>query len=36
MRDYVKQLELENYLSDEKIDPLAKRLDEIILKGEYK
>ncbi len=36
MRDYVKQLELENYLSDEEIDPLAKRLDEIILKGEYK
>jgi hypothetical protein len=36
MRNYVKQLELENYLSDEEIDPLAKRLDEIILKGEYK
>jgi hypothetical protein len=36
MRDYVKQLELENYLSDEEIDPLAKRLDELILKGEYK
>jgi hypothetical protein len=36
MIDFVKQLELENYLSDEQIDPLAKRLDEIILKGEYK
>jgi hypothetical protein len=36
MIDYVKQLELENYLSDEEIDPLAKRLDELILKGEYK
>jgi len=36
MIDFVKQLELENYLSDEEIDPLAKRLDEIILKGEYK
>jgi hypothetical protein len=36
MRNYVKQLELENYLSDEEIDPLAKRLDELILKGEYK
>ena len=36
MRNYVKQLELENYFSDEEIDPLAKRLDELILKGEYK
>ena len=36
MRNYVKQLELENYLSVEEIDPLAKRLDELILKGEYK
>jgi hypothetical protein len=36
MIDFVKQLELENYLSDEEIDPLAKRLDELILKGEYK
>jgi hypothetical protein len=36
MIDFVKQLELENYLSDEEIDPLAKRLDELISKGEYK
>ena len=36
MIDFVKQLELENYLSDEEVDPLAKRLDELILKGEYK
>ena len=36
MIDFVKQLELENYLTDEEIDPLAKRLDELILKGEYK
>jgi hypothetical protein len=36
MIDYVKQLELENYLADEQADPLAKMLDELILKGEYK
>jgi hypothetical protein len=36
MIDFVKQLELDNYLSDEEIDPLSKRLDELILKGEYK
>ncbi len=36
MRDFVKKLELENYLADEQIDPLAKMLDEIISKGEYK
>ena len=36
MIDYVKQLELENYLLDEEIDPLTKKLDELILKGEYK
>jgi hypothetical protein len=35
MIDFVKQLELNNYL-DENQDPLAKRLDELILKGEYK
>jgi hypothetical protein len=34
--DKVKQLELENYLADEQIDPLAKMLDELISKGEYK
>ena len=36
MIDFVKQLELENYLADEPIDPLAKMLDELISKGEYK
>jgi hypothetical protein len=35
MRDFVKNLELENYLADEQIDPLAKMLDEIIKKGSY-
>ena len=33
--DKVKQLELENYLADMPIDPLAKMLDEIIKKGTY-
>jgi hypothetical protein len=33
---YVKSLELEYYLADEQIDPLAKMLDELIKKGEYK
>ena len=33
---YVKSLELEYYLADEPVDPLAKMLDELILKGEYK
>ncbi len=36
MRDFVEKLELENYLADEPIDPLAKRLDELIKKGVYK
>ena len=36
MIDFVKQSELNNYLSDEQIDPLAKRLDELIKKGQYK
>ena len=36
MIDFVKQLEINNYLSDEEIDPLTKKLDEIISKGEYK
>ena len=36
MIDFVKQLELTNYLADEQIDPLAKRLDELIKKGQYK
>lgn len=35
MRDYVKDLELKNYL-DENQDLLAKMLDELISKGEYK
>ena len=35
MIDFVKQLELNNYL-DENQDPLATMLDELILKGEYK
>jgi hypothetical protein len=33
--EYVKQLELNNYL-DENQDPLAIMLDELISKGEYK
>jgi len=36
MIDFVKQLELNNYLADEQIDPLVKKLDELISKGEYK
>ena len=36
MKDFVTKLELENYLADEPIDPLAKMLDELISKGEYK
>ena len=36
MIDFVKHLELNNYLADEQIDPLAKMLDELISKGEYK
>lgn len=36
MRDFVENLELENYLADEQVDPLAKMLDELISKGEYK
>jgi hypothetical protein len=36
MRDFVENLELENYLADEQVDPLVKMLDELISKGEYK
>ena len=36
MIDFTKQLELDNYLADEQVDPLAKMLDELISKGEYK
>jgi hypothetical protein len=35
MRDFVETLELENYLADMPIDPLAKMLDEVIKKGTY-
>jgi hypothetical protein len=35
MIDFVKQLELNNYL-DESQDELAIKLDELISKGEYK
>lgn len=35
MKDFVTNLELENYLADEQIDPLAKMLDELIKKGTY-
>ena len=34
--DKVRRLELDNYLADEQIDPLAKMLDDLIKKGEYK
>ena len=34
--DKIKQLELDNYLSTDEVDPLAKRLDELIKKGQYK
>lgn len=34
--EYVKKIELDNYLADEQVDPLAKMLDELISKGEYK
>jgi hypothetical protein len=30
------RIELDNYLADEQVDPLAKTLDELISKGEYK
>jgi hypothetical protein len=29
------RIELENYLADEQIDPLAKMLDDLIKKGGY-
>jgi hypothetical protein len=35
MKDFVTNLELENYLADMPIDPLAKMLDEVIKKGSY-
>ena len=35
MIEFVKELEIKNYL-DENQDPLAKMLDELISKGEYK
>jgi hypothetical protein len=36
MINFVENLEINNYLADEQVDPLAKMLDELILKGEYK
>ena len=36
MRDYIEKLEIENFWEPEYIDPLAKKLDEIIAKGTYK
>jgi hypothetical protein len=36
MINFVKELEVNNYLADEQADPLAKMLDELISKGEYK
>ena len=36
MNNYVEKLELENYWKDEPIDPLVKKLDELIKKGSYK
>jgi len=35
MRDYVESLEIENFWENEYIDPLSKRLDELIKKGKY-
>jgi len=35
MRDYVENLEIENFWESEYIDPLAKRLDKLIKKGKY-
>ena len=35
MRDYVESLEIENFWENEYIDPLGKRLDELIKKGKY-
>ncbi len=35
MRDYVERLEIENFWEPEYIDPLAKKLDELIKKGTY-
>jgi hypothetical protein len=36
MKDFIEKIEINNYLADEQIDPLAKMLDELISKGEYK
>jgi hypothetical protein len=30
------RIELDNYLADEQVDPLATMLDALIMKGEYK
>ena len=34
--DKIKKIELDNYLADEQVDPLATMLDVLIMKGEYK
>ena len=36
MTDFVRNLELENFWSDEPKDELVTKLDELISKGEYK
>jgi hypothetical protein len=35
MKDFVKKIELENYLSDEIQDELSLKLDELIALGSY-
>ena len=35
MKDFVKKIELENYLSDESQDELSLKLDELIALGSY-
>ena len=35
MKDFVKKIELENYLSDESQDELSLRLDKLIALGSY-
>ena len=36
MKNFVKKIELENYLSDEIQDELSLKLDELIALGSYK
>jgi hypothetical protein len=35
MKDFVKKIELENYLSDESQDELSLKLDKLIALGSY-